>query len=258
MRKLTSLTFALMLAVPMLGATVEETVDRTIDVRPGATLSVDNVNGRISVTSWDQPKVRIVARKQAKGDRSDAAAALRELRIDIESVNGGVTIRTNEPRTRNASGFLEWILGDRVSTQVSYDLTVPRSMSLELENTNGSIGVSDVNGNLDLETTNGRIEVAGCQGSLDASTTNGSIEAALTRVASTIRLETTNGRIDLTVPRGFAADVSASTTNGSINSDLPVATTRFDRNSLRGKINGGGTPLRLNTTNGSITIRAGV
>jgi hypothetical protein len=57
------------------------------------------------------------------------------------------------------------------------------------------------------------------------------------------------------VPANIAADVDAGTTNGSIKTDLPISTTRVDRNSLRGSINGGGTPLRMRTTNGGIAIR---
>jgi DUF4097 and DUF4098 domain-containing protein YvlB len=97
-----------------------------------------------------------------------------------------------------------------------------------------------------------------CSGSLDASTTNGAINAELLRVAQgqPLRFETTNGRIELALPAGAGADLDASTTNGSINSDIPVATTRTSSNSLRGTINGGGSSLRMRTTNGGITIKS--
>ena len=130
-------------------------------------------------------------------------------------------------------------------------------MNVTVDNTNGAIFVTDVAGKHDLDTTNGRIEVARCAGSVDAATTNGSIHAELVRVAKNqpMRFETTNGRIEVSVPQDFAADIDASTTNGSIKSDLPVATRTLDDNSLRGTINGGGTSLRLRTTNGGISIR---
>jgi len=84
------------------------------------------------------------------------------------------------------------------------------------------------------------------------------VHAELTSVAANqpVHLETTNGRIELAVPRNFGAEVDASTTNGSIKTDLPVLTTETGRNSLRGKINGGGTRVRLRTTNGGISIRS--
>ncbi len=111
---------------------------------------------------------------------------------------------------------------------------------------------------LKAETTNGHVRLDRCAGSIDASTTNGRITAELLSVERnhTNRLSTTNGRVELTVPTTLAADIDASTTNGSIESDLPVATHTFGKHSLRGTINGGGAPLRISTTNGSIEIHS--
>jgi DUF4097 and DUF4098 domain-containing protein YvlB len=111
-------------------------------------------------------------------------------------------------------------------------------------------------GRLQRGNDDGRIELTRCGGSIDATTTNGRITADLVTIAKgkSLALETTNGRISISVPSNLAADVDAGTTNGKIHTDLPVETRHIDRNTLRGKINGGGTPLRLRTTNGSIEI----
>jgi DUF4097 and DUF4098 domain-containing protein YvlB len=245
-------------ALPLAAAELSETIDRTIDVKSGAVVQLSNVNGRVRVSAWDQPRVRIVARKEVRGDRDVVSDALRELRVDIQARNGGVIVQTHYPKRNDAASFFDWILGENVNAEVEYDVTVPRAMSLELETVNGGIRVDGVDGRHRFETTNGKIEVSRCAGSIEASTTNGGIAAELLQVAKGQRLEfeTTNGRIQVTVPRDLAVDVDAGTTNGSIESELPVATTRVSRNSLRGSINGGGTPLRLRTTNGGIEIRS--
>jgi hypothetical protein len=248
----------LFLATAATAATRTETIDRTFDVRPGATVKVTNVNGRITVSAWDQPRVKVVATKKVEADSDDIAAALKELRVDLQPRDGGLVIDTHYPRENDGVGSIfDWLTGDRIQAQVTYELTVPRSMNVDVTNTNGAIVVSDVAGQHELDTTNGKIEVARCAGSLDASTTNGGIKAELTKVnkGAPLRFETTNGRIEVELPSTLAVDVDASTTNGSIHSDLPVATTRVSRNSLRGTINGGGTSLKLRTTNGGIAIR---
>lgn len=249
-------TLMLVAGLPLAAAELTETIDRTIDVKPGALVELSNVNGRVSVTSWDQPRVRIVARKEVKGDREAVTDALRELRVDIRPLNGGVVVTTHYPK-RGSSSFFDWILGENVNAQVEYDVTVPRTMNLDLETVNGAVRVAGVNGRHGLETTNGKIEVVRCAGSVDATTTNGGITAELIQVAGgqALEFETTNGRIQVSVPKTLAVDIDAGTTNGSIESELPVATTRVSRNSLRGSINGGGTPLRMRTTNGGIRIR---
>jgi Putative adhesin len=248
----------LLLAVSAGAAELTETVDKTFDVRPGAAVSLDNVNGGITIGSWDQPRVRVIAHKKVKASKHDVQEAMRALKVEMLPANGGLTVNTRYPReNRGGSSILDWMTGDDVQASVKYEVTVPRNMNLDVSTVNGSVRVTQVSGKHELETTNGKIEVERCSGSLDASTTNGGIDAELTQVTKgqPLRFSTTNGKIEVSVPASLAVDVDASTTNGSIESDLPVATTKVSRNSLRGSINGGGTPLRLRTTNGGIEIK---
>lgn len=259
MRKLAFAATLLLLAATASAATLEETIDRTLAVSPGATIALTNVNGRITIKSWDQPRVHILANKEVEGSRDEAKEAMKALKVEIVPQNGGVTITTRHPR-RNDEGFssvFDWLLGNHIEMQVRYELTIPRNMNVDVRNTNGSIHLTDISGHLELDTTNGKIEVQNCSGSIDASTTNGGIYAELVRVAKgrPLNFETTNGRIEVQVPHDLAADIEAGTTNGSISTDLPVQTTHFKRNSLRGTINGGGTPFHLRTTNGGIAIK---
>lgn len=259
MRNPTLAILTLLVSPALLAAERSETIDRTFDVRPGATVALSNVNGAITIAAWDQPRVRVVARKTVEGKKDELQEALRDLRVEIQPRDGGLVITTDYPKRNGGSSFLDWLINgdDRVRSEVRYELTVPRSMSLDVENVNGAIRVTDVSGKHDLDTTNGRIEVARCAGSLDASTTNGAIHAELTNVAQgqPLRFSTTNGRVEVTLPANLAVDVDAGTTNGSIRSDLPVMAKRVSENSLRGSINGGGTPLRIRTTNGGIAIK---
>lgn len=257
MKKLAVLAATLFIATAAIGAELTETVDRTFDVRPGATVELSNVNGGITITSWDQPRVRVVARKRVEGAKSEVKDAMKELKVDIQPRNGGLVITTQYPEeSRGIGSIFAFLAGDHISANVFYELTVPKTMNLDVENTNGMIQATGVNGHLELDTTNGRIEAIRCAGSIDAATTNGRIEAELLSVdrAKSHRLTTTNGRIVLKVPSNFAGEVDAATTNGSIKTDLPIATTRFGDDHLRGTINGGGAQLRLRTTNGGISI----
>ena len=255
------LAAALVTAATAHGATLTEAFDKTYDVRPGAEVSLNNINGGITIAVWDQPRVRIVAEKKVKGDKSEVQEAMKELRIEVTAAAGGLNIKTHYPNESDGgiAGLFDLLQGrDDVDAQVTYQLTVPRSMNLDISNTNGGISVSDVSGRLELDTTNGKIETARCAGSLDASTTNGGISAEFTSVTrgADISASTTNGRITISVPRNFAGEIDAGTTNGAITTDLPVATRHVGDNRLRGTINGGGTPMKLRTTNGAIQIKA--
>ena len=239
-------------------ATLDETFDRTFDVRPGAVFALMNTNGHINVRAWDQPRIRVHAVKHVESRDGDAARdAMKALTLALSQPNGGLRIETKYPKHND--GIFEWIAGTNVNVSVTYEVMVPRTMDLQIENTNGAIEASDIRGSHRIETTNGHITLARCAGDLDAETTNGAIEAELTTVNAgrVVRLETTNGHINARLPRAFAARIDAETTNGAIDSDLPVTTRGSQsKHALRGTINGGGPDLRLRTTNGSIHIQA--
>lgn len=257
MRRATMILLSLLVTTALHATTLHESIDKTFDVRPGAELTLSNVNGRVEISTWDQPRIRVRAEKVADSrDQAAAKSALRELQVEIQPHNGGLSIHTREPR-QSGGNWLDYIFGDHVNTSVTYQVTLPRQMNAKVETVNGRLLVSDLTGTLQLETTNGRIEVVRCAGSVNAETTNGGINVELVRVSSgPMKFETTNGAIKLSVPPTLAATIDAGTTNGRIKSDLPVTTKNFEEDSLRGTLNGGGPQIKLRTTNGRIEIAA--
>lgn len=261
MRHLTILAAALLLSTAVVAnaSKLEETFDKTYDMKPGSQLALENTNGRVTISGSNDSRVHIHALKQVESMHGTAATnAMRDLRIEVVPSSSGLKIMTHYPKSSDG-GFFDWLSGNNVNVNVTYEISIPTSMNLDIDTVNGRIEVSNVAGDMKLETTNGRIEVARCRGSIAAETTNGGIKAELLQITSgrTIRLGTTNGHITLTVPTSIAATIDAETTNGSINTELPVTTSsKVHRNSLRGTVNGGGPQLKLRTTNGGIDILA--
>ncbi len=72
-----------------------------------------------------------------------------------------------------------------------------------------------------------------------------------------ISLSTTNGGVTLNVPETAKADVVATWTNGGMSvNGLNLDVSERSRRRFEGKLNGGGTPIELHTTNGGIRLRA--
>lgn len=257
-RALLSLSIAA-LSVAAQAGTFHEIVDRTFDARPGTAFSLSNVNGHITIRSWDQPRIRVHAEKTAEAFDNDAAKkGLADLKIEMGQTGDRVNVVTHCPRN-NGFNLFDLLSGQMVSLSVAYEITVPRQINVDVDNTNGAIDLAGVSGHLKLETTNGRITADPASGRLEAHSTNGSIHARLLRIDGDrpLNIETTNGRIELTVPPALRANINAHTTNGSVHSDLPVTVAHSGRSSLQGTINGGGPELMLRTTNGSIAIKSG-
>jgi hypothetical protein len=144
---------------------------------------------------------------------------------------------------------------------------------IEIETSGGDIAVADGTGNLDAKTSGGRIDVRNFSGDTEVrtsggnlslqritgkiigKTSGGSIRASIPDAAvGDVRLQTRAGNRDVCVPATATGDIEASTSVGEVFSRLALETSDVDREHLRGKLNGGGKSVKLETSAGNITI----
>lgn len=234
---------------------LEEEFNKTVPAKAGVLVVVENQNGSVTVEAWDRDEVRIQATRYVEaGSKSTAQSAMTELKVEVSASDGTVSVRTVGPRGSDG-GFWGWMSGSDVNYGVKYQITVPRSASLDVDTVNGRVVVNDVSGEMKLGSTNGKIEVRGGSGRVDASTTNGGIYAQLRAASGGMRFSTTNGSVELDLPAALAANLDVATTNGSIKTDFPVTVSgTFSKNRLSGEVNGGGELVKIRTTNGSVKI----
>ena len=69
-------------------------------------------------------------------------------------------------------------------------------------------------------------------------------------------LSTSGGGVTAAVDPAARLSIDASASGGGVTSDLALTTRSFSRTSIRGDLNGGGSPLRLRTSGGGIRIAA--
>jgi hypothetical protein len=76
--------------------------------------------------------------------------------------------------------------------------------------------------------------------------------------ASTIR--SSDGSVTIRVPQSFATDLSVHTSDGHVDCALPLTMDHYqsggEGHELHGKLNGGGTPLTINTSDGNVKIES--
>jgi len=90
------------------------------------------------------------------------------------------------------------------------------------------------------------------------SSVNGPVSIELAGVGGEVSLATVNGPVRIAIPAAAKATLSARTVNGRITtSGVTLENLRQEsRRELEARLNGGGPPIRLETTNGPIVISA--
>lgn len=230
------------------GAYTEE-FHQTYAIAPDGRIELDNINGDVRISSWDQNQVKVDAVKYA-----DSKERLDEAKIEIDSGKDYLSIRTEYPNHDNS-----WTSGAHNNpASVEYTLTVPRTASLdEIKLINGSLNVTGVSGEVRASCINGRLEAHDLAGEARLSTINGKLDVRFDQLAGhSVELSSVNGSVALTIPSDSQAEVEASTISGGIDNDfgLHVNRHRFVGRDLRGELGNGGTHIKLSNVNGRLEI----
>lgn len=232
-----------------IGAQARDEWSRTYTLGAGARLELINVNGRITAEASDGNAVDVKAERIGKGASDEAAKdALARLEMREEVGDNRVRIEVRAPRFSGASGH-----------EVKWTIKVPKGVAVDLRTVNGTVEITGLQGDVRARSTNGGIKGHGILApNVDAAVTNGGVEIEIANATSggSIDLEAVNGGVSLSLPRESKADITARCVNGgiSINGlDLEIIGEQT-RRKVQGKLNGGGTRVTLETTNGGVRV----
>ena len=140
------------------------------------------------------------------------------------------------------------------STSVDYIIYVPSGIEINVDGTNGKVNLKEFNNDVKVELTNGNLNVENIYGKLKMELTNGNISAKLDSTKS-LDFETTNGNIKLEVGEKFSGNFTAKTVNGKISrKNVTFESTDEEKKEFKGTLGKGDATVKLETTNGKITI----
>jgi DUF4097 and DUF4098 domain-containing protein YvlB len=223
-------------------ATYAEMKEQRLSAASTETISPGK-NGSIRVHGWNQSDVMVKACVQTAAPSESEA---RSLVSQISIAQGPGRIEPNGPSTN-----------ERLHWNVSYEVWLPVSSSLEMQAHNGSIHVETVQGQIRFRTVNGSVHLSEVGGDVDGSTTNGSLTIELAGNSFNgkgIHAETTNGSVNLDLPENFSAQVEASTVNGRVKVDFPVTVSGEIGKHMSLQLGSGGPVIEAKTVNGSVHI----
>jgi DUF4097 and DUF4098 domain-containing protein YvlB len=254
----------------------EATFDRTLNVNGRVDLSVATGSGNIHLTRGSGNQVHIFGKVRSGWGGSDAKVREIAAHPPIEQTGNILRIGARHENLHNIS--------------IDYEIQAPADSYLEAGSGSGSLDIDGVGENAKLGTGSGNIHATGLHGSFTATTGSGNIYAEQTGQGD-VKAETGSGNIELRNLRGglhvqtgsgdvkvggasiapwnlktgsgdveiwagsAAYTLDASTGSGDIRVDRGISNEgEQNRHHLRGKINGGGPIVRLETGSGDVRI----
>lgn len=248
-----------LLAVALAGAAragdgLEERFEKTYDGTGIDRLRLQNVNGPVRIATWEKPQIHVSAVKRAKGSRAEEA--LQETRIRVTKQGSTLDVETLLPKPSRVWGIFSW--GGRVGAEVSYEISLPASLVVDVETVNGRISAERRLASLTLNTVNGSVRVEAQSAPIHVNTVNGSVDVTFAGPLESAELETVNGSVTVACARDSSFRFDLQTVNGRIRSDFPDVTVegKWGPKEARGTIAGGKGRLAVETVNGEVRIVA--
>jgi len=253
-----------------------------------ARLSLSTFDGSIEVRGWDRNEVVVEVEKVGPDQQTVE-------RIQVKAAQDGdaITIDVPKPSPLETSGLRRTPSANLVVSVPLRTAVLARSGdgsiqvrrvtgAIDLDTEDGSISLEEVAGTLVARTGDGSVHAQKVDGQVEIHTGDGSV--GLDGVLTGVTVETRDGSVEVTarpgsrtdgewdvttgdgdvsleVPEGFGADVDARTGDGRVRIDSITDTTDAGKNegeereSVAGKLGGGGKALRIRTSSGSITVK---
>jgi hypothetical protein len=123
---------------------------------------------------------------------------------------------------------------------------------LRAHTSGGNIHISDIKGLTDVGTSGGSINLNQLSGSATANTSGGSISASMIELTGNLDLQTSGGNIDARIPSKLGLDLDIS--GDHIDTELQNFSGTSNKEKIRGQINGGGIPVKIYTSGGSVNL----
>jgi DUF4097 and DUF4098 domain-containing protein YvlB len=228
-------------------------------LRAGQHLTLTTVDGNVTVSPSSGRTAEIVATKRVRrGDATRVKAVMEESRDGVMVCTVYLHKGESDRNTCQGESRGQWSGNDNYDIDMSYVVTLPAGVVLEVNTVEGDVDVRGVDMPASIRSVDGKINYEGAP-PRDLNTVDGDIHATIRGGAwdADASIRTVDGSIELSLSADVAITIKGSTVDGTFQSDFPMAVReQFGPRSFEGMLGSGGTrTLRLSSVDGNITLR---
>ena len=259
-----------------------ETKDYKFDVTSPAKIIIKNIRGKVNVKKGADGEIKVQVIKYL--DTGNSEDTLFEV---TQESDGSVLAAVDFENLK--------ILNIKKPCRIDFIVETPQTCQVKVKSVSGEVQLEGVDGNHNLKTVSGGLEFSKVRAEdITAKTVSGSIlgneinssVADIGTVSGSIKLSNMNisrldvssvsgsmsydgilgdgrhdfgsvsGNIKLIIPEDTNLDLKASSISGKLKSDLNIKYTSLSKRSWIGKLNNGGSPIKLKTVSGNMRIEA--
>lgn len=168
-----------------------------------------------------------------------------------------------EARTSDGTLHLAGLSGELGLTTSDGNVTADHiAGKLHIKSSDGHVSITNSTGTIEARTSDGSLTVDGVFNALTLHTSDGRLDVSLregSKLSEASSIQASDGQVTVKLPQGFAADLDIHTSDGRVDCSLPITMDHYqskggEGHNLHGRLNGGGAPLTINTSDGNVKI----
>ncbi|WP_298880057.1 hypothetical protein [uncultured Polaribacter sp.] len=142
-------------------------IKKQFSVNADAKVSLNNRYGNLNISTWNKNSVEIEVTITVKGDDLDDVENKLSI-IDVVFNANASMVSAETIFEKNKSNWSWWKKNNNVNYKINYEVKMPRSNSVDLDNDYGNIYLDELDGRADVNCDYGKISI----GDLNASNNN--------------------------------------------------------------------------------------
>lgn len=215
---------------------------------PGSSVTVGRINGSVTVETADGDMAEVYVVRSAR-TRED----LNFRKVVVEASSGRLSVEGEKGKDEENSDRKR-----RPPVRQRVILKLPRSVNLAVSGVNGSVRVTEIDGNATVSGVNGSVIVKRANSFSEISGINGSVTVGLVQVREKgMKISGVNGSVECQFGSQLNANLAVSGVNGSVRSELPNLTLQgtMSTSNFMAQIGSGGPPIRISGINGGVRLK---
>jgi hypothetical protein len=224
------------------------------------TVSLHNINGRITVTPSSTGKVEIVGTRHG-GRRAD------DITIEVVESDRGLiacSMFKNADMDCDEDGLHMHSRGwgrdrDWDNGSIDMEVKVPKGMRVSANNVSGDVRIVAMEGVVRAGSVSGDVRMESLRASsVRASSVSGDVNVDVDNLTGDgmLSFSSVSGNVTAQLPKNLDADISMRSVSGSLDSDFPLTLNgRVSRSSINARIGKGGRELEVHTVSGDVRLR---
>ncbi|MCL6683390.1 hypothetical protein [Sphingomonas alba] len=220
---------------------VSETIDRTVELSPGADVSLESIAGPVTIETGNGPTAQVHI---VRGAATARELACYQTKVDASASR--LKIYHVQDKSRECNN---------IRSRQEVRLVLPRSANISMSSVAGNVEIAPTDGKLELSSIAGQVRAHGVRAA-DLSSIAGGLAMTLGQLDQRgVQVSSVVGATDLRFASGTNADVHVDSVVGSVTSATPAIAISYKSGSAVARVGSGGTPVNISSVVGNVTLQ---